>query len=108
MFTAIDAGDFDISPAAIAWKRGTFHDAGLPVSVRVPSPLSTSPMTSESTSNPTFLLGGALTIENGRVHLHDATALTSAHMDALVWQAVFADETERNTARWPRAQILPR
>ncbi len=100
MFTAIDAGDFDISPAAIAWKRGTFHDAGLPVSVRVPSPLSTSPMTSESTSNTTFLLGGAVTIEDGRVHLHDATALTSAHMDALVWQAVFADETERNTARW--------
>ncbi len=57
-------------------------------------------MTSESTSTPSFLLGGAVTLEDGRVHLHDATALTSAHMDALVWQAVFAEESERNFSRW--------
>ena len=58
-------------------------------------------MTSESTSNTTFALGGAVTIEGGAVHLHDATALTSTHMDALVWEAVFAaEEGARNTARW--------
>ena len=56
-------------------------------------------MTPESSST-TFLLGGAVTVEAGRVHLHDATALTTAHMDTLVWQAVFADEAARNTARW--------
>jgi len=58
-------------------------------------------MTPESTSTTTFALGGAVTIEDGRVHLHDATALTSPHMDALVWEAVFsADEAARNSARW--------
>ncbi|MBL0171411.1 MAG: class II fructose-bisphosphate aldolase [Gemmatimonadaceae bacterium] len=56
-------------------------------------------MTPESSST-TFLLGGAVTVEAGHVHLHDATALTTTHMDSLVWQAVFADEAERNAARW--------
>jgi len=57
-------------------------------------------MTTDSPSTTTFALGGAVTIEAGVVHLHDATALASSHMDALVWQAVFADEAARNTARW--------
>ena len=56
-------------------------------------------MTPESSST-TLLLGGAVTISDGRVQLHDATALMTPHMDALVWQAVFAEEGQRNTARW--------
>ena len=52
------------------------------------------------TSSTTLLFGGAVTVENGRVHVHDPNALTTPHMDTLVWTAVFADETERNTARW--------
>jgi fructose/tagatose bisphosphate aldolase len=56
-------------------------------------------MTPESSST-TLLLGGAVTVADGRVQLHDATALMTPNMDALVWQAVFAAEGERNTARW--------
>ena len=52
------------------------------------------------TSTKTLLLGGAVTIEGGRVQLHDPSALASAHMDGLVWQAVFGDEADRNAARW--------
>ncbi len=46
------------------------------------------------------LFGGAVTVSDGRVHLHDAAALKSAHLDALVRQAVFGDEGERMVARW--------
>jgi len=55
------------------------------------------PHTSTSSS---ALFGGAVTVDAGRVHVHDPAALQSPHMDALVRQAVFGDEGERNVARW--------
>jgi len=55
---------------------------------------------SDMTKPTTSLFGGAVTVEAGRVQLHDASVLTSAHMDALVHQAVFGNEGERTFARW--------
>ena len=55
---------------------------------------------SDTTKPTTSLFGGAVTVEGGRVQLHDAAVLTSAHMDALVHQAVFGNEGERIFARW--------
>jgi fructose-bisphosphate aldolase, class II len=55
---------------------------------------------SDTTKPTTSLFGGAVTVEAGRVQLHDASVLTSAHMDALVHQAVFGNEGERTFARW--------
>ena len=46
------------------------------------------------------LFGGAVTVDGGQVQLHDAAALKSAHLDAMVHQAVFGDEGERTVARW--------
>ena len=46
------------------------------------------------------LFDGAVTVDAAGVHLHNPAALESAHMDALVWQAVFADEAVRDRARW--------
>jgi fructose/tagatose bisphosphate aldolase len=54
----------------------------------------------ESTSSAPALFGGAVVVDGGRVHLHDPAALQSAHLDALVRQAVFGDEGERSIARW--------
>jgi fructose/tagatose bisphosphate aldolase len=56
-------------------------------------------MTNTSMST-TSLLGGAVSIADGRVQVHNADALQSAHFDALVHQAVFGDEKERDFARW--------
>jgi len=56
-------------------------------------------MTDTQTASST-LLGGAVTVESGQVHLHDPAALQSAHFDALVRQAIFGDEGERTVARW--------
>lgn len=55
---------------------------------------------SDTTHSPTSLFGGAVTVSDGRVHLHAAAVLTSPHMDALVHQAVFGTEGERTFARW--------
>ncbi len=52
-----------------------------------------------TTSSPA-LFGGAVTVDGGQVRLHDPAALQSAHLDALVRQAVFGDEGERMVARW--------
>jgi len=46
------------------------------------------------------LFGGAVSLADGRVQLHDPAALASPHMDALVRQAVFGTEAERELARW--------
>jgi hypothetical protein len=55
---------------------------------------------SDTTKLSTSLFDGAVTVQDGRVQLHDAAVLTSAHMDTLVHQAVFGNEGERNFARW--------
>ena len=55
---------------------------------------------SDTTKPTTSLFGGAVTVRDGQVQLHDAAVLTSAHMDALVHQAVFGNEGERTFARW--------
>ncbi len=55
------------------------------------------PHTSTSSS---ALFGGAVTVDAGHVRVLDPAALQSAHMNALVRQAVFGDEGERNVARW--------
>ena len=55
---------------------------------------------SDTTKSTTSFFGGAVTVDGGRVQLHDAAVLTSSHMDALVHQAVFGDEGERTFARW--------
>jgi len=44
--------------------------------------------------------GAAVRVEGGRVSVRDASALQGPAMDALVRSAVFADERERNHARW--------
>ena len=46
------------------------------------------------------LFGGAVTVQDGRVTVADASALASEHMDALVRQAVFGDDAAREHARW--------
>ena len=55
---------------------------------------------SQNTTPSSTLFGGAVTVTAGRVHVHDSAALASPHMDALVRQAVFGDDGERNVARW--------
>lgn len=57
-------------------------------------------MPAELTPATSTLFDGAVTIKNGRVQLHDASALQSTHMDDLVWNAVFGDESTRHQARW--------
>ncbi|HCT56922.1 MAG TPA: aldolase [Gemmatimonas aurantiaca] len=55
----------------------------------------------DSTTSPASLFGGAVSVADGRVQVRDAAALQSAHLDALVQQAVFgATEGERDYARW--------
>lgn len=55
---------------------------------------------SNSTSS-SSLFGGAVSVTDGRVHVGDEAALESAHLDALVHQAVFAENAgERDYARW--------
>ena len=58
------------------------------------------PENSSEKSAASPLFDGAVTIDAGHVHVHNASALESTHMDALVWQAVFADEATRDRARW--------
>ena len=45
-------------------------------------------------------LGDAVTRTNGNVTVHNESVLTSSAMDALVRDAVFASQTERDYARW--------
>ncbi len=54
----------------------------------------------QTTSSSPALFGGAVSVDSGHVQLHDPAALKSAHLDALVRQAVFGDEGERTVARW--------
>jgi fructose/tagatose bisphosphate aldolase len=49
---------------------------------------------------PTQLFGGAVTVHDGRVTVADEAALASEQMDALVRQAVFGSDQEREWARW--------
>jgi fructose-bisphosphate aldolase class II len=46
------------------------------------------------------LFGGAVTVRDGRVTVASDADLASAHMDALVRQAVFGSDREREFARW--------
>ncbi|MBY0492131.1 MAG: class II fructose-bisphosphate aldolase [Gemmatimonadaceae bacterium] len=56
---------------------------------------------SESTMNPALLLGGAVSVTDGKVQVHNEAALATSQLDALVHQAVFgATEAERDLARW--------
>jgi len=48
----------------------------------------------------TQLFGGAVSVTEGVVHVHDASALQSADMDRLVHEAVFGEPVEREQARW--------
>jgi fructose/tagatose bisphosphate aldolase len=56
---------------------------------------------SDSTMTPASLLGGALTISDGVLHVHDAVVLATPQFDSLVHEAVFgATEADRDFARW--------
>ncbi|MFN7455831.1 MAG: aldolase, partial [Gemmatimonas sp.] len=56
---------------------------------------------SDSTMTPASLLGGALTVSDGVLRVHDAAVLATSQFDTLVHEAVFgATEAERDFARW--------
>lgn len=56
---------------------------------------------SDSTLTTVSLMGGAVTVTEGTLHVHDEGALASPKFDAIVHQAVFgATEAERDFARW--------
>ena len=56
---------------------------------------------SDTVNTQATLVGGAVTVSHGVVHVHDAAALATPKLDALVHQAVFgATEAERDFARW--------
>ena len=46
------------------------------------------------------LFGGAVVVENGAVSVKDVSKLASAHMDAVVREAVFGEGDVRDNARW--------
>ncbi len=48
----------------------------------------------------TQLFGSAVSVSDGVVSVHDASALQANHMDRLVHEAVFGDPVEREQARW--------
>lgn len=54
----------------------------------------------QQTFSPSSLLGGAVSVTDGAVHVHNADALASAAMDELAHQAVFGDPIDREQARW--------
>ncbi|MBL0937950.1 MAG: class II fructose-bisphosphate aldolase [Gemmatimonadaceae bacterium] len=56
-------------------------------------------MTDTSTSSAP-LLGGAVSVTNGQVQVHNADALASSQLDVLVHQAVFGSDSEKRFARW--------
>jgi fructose-bisphosphate aldolase, class II len=56
-------------------------------------------MTQHTLSSPQ-LFGGAVSVQDGVVHVHDDTALASEAMDQLVHEAVFGEPLEREQARW--------
>lgn len=56
-------------------------------------------MTQQTLSSPK-LFGGAVSVTNGVVQVHDASALASPDMDRLVHDAVFGEPLEREQARW--------
>ena len=49
---------------------------------------------------PPQLFGGAVTVQDGQVTVAEASRLASEHMDALVRQAVFGPDAEKEWARW--------
>ena len=55
---------------------------------------------SDTTTFLTPLFGSAVTVAEGHVHVHDTSVLETGKFDALVHQAVFGGETEREYARW--------
>src|SRR5688572_25736837 len=46
------------------------------------------------------LVGGAVTVQDGRVTVVDEKALATEALDALVRQAVFGSDEEKEFARW--------
>lgn len=56
-------------------------------------------MTATSTTSAT-LLGGAVSVTNGTVQVHDAAALATSRLDPLVHQAVFGSDSDKRFARW--------
>ena len=57
-------------------------------------------MTQQLVSDAQTLLGGAVTVQDGKVSVVTEAALASEQMDALVRQAVFGAAAERELARW--------
>lgn len=57
-------------------------------------------MTEVANGIATSLLGGAVTVEDGKVIVKDAAALAGPAMDRLVREAVFGDQAARDNARW--------
>ena len=57
-------------------------------------------MASELMQNIAGLFGGAVTLAQSSVEVHDEKPLRGAAMDQLVWKAVFAEPDEREAARW--------
>ncbi len=56
---------------------------------------------SDSTMNPALLVGGAVSVNDGKVQVLDEAALATTAFDAVVHQAVFGGtEAERDFARW--------
>lgn len=55
---------------------------------------------SDTTTSPAPLFGGAVTVADGHVYVHETSVLETDQFDALVHQAVFGTEAERDYARW--------
>ncbi|HVZ78662.1 MAG TPA: aldolase, partial [Gemmatimonadaceae bacterium] len=55
---------------------------------------------SETTETLNAMFGAAVTVADGRVHVHSAAPLASEAMDLLARAAVFGDEHTRTHARW--------
>ena len=55
---------------------------------------------SDTTLPSNALFAGAVSVTEGHVQLHDPRALESSHTDALVHQAVFGTDKDRENARW--------
>jgi fructose-bisphosphate aldolase class II len=57
-------------------------------------------MAQQLESEKQHLIGGAVVVENGQVTVVDESALATDQLDAVVRQAVFGDDAEREFARW--------
>ena len=66
----------------------------------LPAPAVLEDSMTQQTLSSTQLFGGAVSVTDGVVHVHDPAALQSADMDRLVHDAVFGEPLEREQARW--------